>query len=35
MNLKIQGSIACYKDKTDSITVLNSRVKVGILIGYN
>jgi hypothetical protein len=34
-NLKIWGSKALFKDKTVSLTKLESRAKEGILVGYN
>jgi len=34
-NLKIWGSIAYYKDKTNSLTKLEPRARQAILVGYN
>ena len=34
-NLKIESSIAYYKDKTTSLIKLEPRAKLGILVGYN
>ena len=34
-NLKIWGSIAYYKDKTTSLTKLELRAELGIVVRYN